>query len=285
VTQLSSKLLRVQHLQHSLNFYTDVMRFTITYPEKVKGAAVATSPAGVSVVLAAADAGDVSSLLTPVYDQPEPGKHLYFPGGPDLTGYRERLLALPGVSATWRETEWGWETLQVVDPDGYILSFWGGRELSDEEILRFYELGPKRLQQALEGLSEEDLDLVRAPGKWSIREIVLHLVDSDATSLALVKFALAESGRSFNGNAYDPDVWAKGLDYTHRSIQAEVALFTAIRKHIGGLLRHFPDAFNRFVTLPNGQTVTVKQRIEPLMGHALHHIEQIWETRNVHGKA
>ncbi|MED1876725.1 DinB family protein [Brevibacillus borstelensis] len=123
----------------------------------------------------------------------------------------------------------------------------------------------------------------RAPGKWSIRQIVLHMVDSDATSLAMVKFALAEPGRVFHGNAYDPDVWAAGLDYAHRSIQAEVELFCAIRSHIGGLLKHLPDAMDRTVSLSSGHIVSVRQRIEPLMGHALHHIGQILETRKVHG--
>lgn len=86
-----------------------------------------------------------------------------------------------------------------------------------------------------------------------------------------------------SGNAYDPDVWAAGLDYAHRSIQAEVELFCAIRSHIGGLLKHLPDAMDRTVSLSSGHIVSVRQRIEPLMGHALHHIGQILETRKVHG--
>jgi catechol 2,3-dioxygenase-like lactoylglutathione lyase family enzyme len=274
--------MRVKDLEYSLTFYREVMRFTLVSAEETKGVAVVKAPAGETVVLAMAAAEEVSAYLTPVYDQPGPGKHLYFQAGPDFASYRERLLSLPDAKAAWRETEWGWEWLLVEDPDGVILSFWGGRELRDEEILHFYDLGPEQLQQALAGLDEADLDLRRAPGKWSIRELVLHLVDSDATSLALVKFALAEPGRSFHGNAYDPDVWARGLDYAHRPIQAEVALFTAIRRHVGGLLRHLPGALDRHVTLSGGQTVTVRQRIEPLMGHALHHIEQIWETRRVH---
>lgn len=127
------------------------------------------------------------------------------------------------------------------------------------------------------------MDLAREQGKWTIRQIVLHIVDSEATSLAMPKFALAEPGRSFNTNSYNPDVWAEGLDYANRPIDAEVELFTAIRKHIGGLLRHIPDAMERSVQLSSGQTIKVKQRIEPLVSHALHHIEQIHETRRIHG--
>ncbi|MCK9910636.1 DinB family protein, partial [Microbacteriaceae bacterium K1510] len=248
-----------------------------------KQVALLTAPSGEMLVVAGKEAKHPTDLLTPIYDQPNPGQSLYFSVGTEMHAHRERLLGSPAFDITWQEREWGWETLRVVDPDGYVVSFWGGRALSEKEILHYYDQAPSRLQNALEGLTEADLDLARAPGKWSIRQIVLHIVDSDCTSLALVKFALAEPGRSFSGNAYDPDVWAAGLDYANRPINAEVELFGAIRKHIGGLLRHIPSALERTVTLVTGQTVAVRRRIEPLMGHALHHIEQIWETRQVHG--
>lgn len=243
------------------------------------------APAGERVLLAGPASSDLSEYLVNIYDAPKPGQTLFLAASPDFYPYRDRMLARPEANATWHETEWGWERLTVAGTDSIFLTFWGGRTLSDEQIMGFYELGYERLQSALDGLEEHQLDLVRAPGKWSIRQIVLHIVDSEATSLAMAKFALAEPGRSFNGNAYDPDAWAEGLDYAGRNIDAEVALFGAIRRHIGGLLRHLPGAWDRSVNLSSGQTVTVRQHIEPLMGHALHHIEQIWETRRVHGLA
>lgn len=284
MSQTASKLIRVHDLSVSIDFYQNVMNFKVEIFDEAKQIALLQAPSRELLVLAGKTADHPTELLAPVFDQPSPGRSLYFSGGTEMRAFRDRLLGIPGVECSWRETEWGWETLRVVDPDGYILSFWGGRKLSDEQILDYYDEAPSRLQQALAGLAEEDLDLAWEPGKWSIRQIVLHMVDSDCTSLALVKFALAEPGRSFTGNPYDPDVWAAGLDYAHRPIEAEVELFSAIRKHIGGLLRHIPSAMDRTVTLTNNQTVAVRQRIEPLMGHALHHIEQIRETRRAHGK-
>ncbi len=284
MSQQASKLVRVRDFAVSFDFYQNVVRFTVRQCDEVRQIALLSAPGGELLLLAGESAGDLSALLTPVYDQPKPGQSHYFSGGPSFHTYRDLLLPYTQYGVTWRETEWGWELLRMVDPDGYVLSFWGGRQLTDDEILAFYEAAPVRLNQALHGLDQEGLDLSRAPGKWSIREIVLHMVDSDATSLALVKFALAEPGRTFYGNSYDPDVWARGLDYAHRSIGAEVELFTSIRRHMAGLLRHIPGALDRTVTLSTGQTVSVRQRIEPLMGHALHHIDQIIETRTVHNR-
>jgi hypothetical protein len=55
----------------------------------------------------------------------------------------------------------------------------------------------------------------------------------------MIKFALVETGSGFNSNSYNPDVWAKNLDYKGRSIDTEIQLFIAIRKHIGGYLNIF----------------------------------------------
>lgn len=165
------------------------------------------------------------------------------------------------------------------DPDGYEIALFEAVPLSDEQILRWYEAGPERLEAALHGLSDRDLDLARAPGKWSIRQIVLHVVDSDATSLQRVKFGLAEPGRVVRANPYDQDVWAAGLDYARRPIAAEVALFRALRAHIGGLVRHLPDAMDRTICSETGQATAVRSLLQMLAGHALDHVEQIRETR------
>ncbi|TLS38170.1 DinB family protein [Pseudalkalibacillus caeni] len=279
----ADKWIIVKNLGESIGFYQEVLGFKVNLLNKENGVAMALSPSQQSVLITEKKTEEeLKDYLAPVFDKPEPGKCLYF-GGSDLKSYREKVSDATKNKTSYVNKEWGDENFTVEDPDGYILSFWGGRELSTEEVLDFYEEAPERLKRAIEGLTEEELDLARAPGKWTIRQIVLHIVDSDATSLAGVKFALAEPGRTLNTNSYDPDVWAVGLDYASRPIEAEVKLFDGIRSHISGLLRHFPDALERSVKIPEGTEVKVIHRIRPLMGHALHHIDQILETRKVHG--
>lgn len=282
----TDKVIFVKNFDHSFVFYTETMEFSPIFREDRLPVAMLAAPGGESLLIAgdAVPADDLSQWLEPVYDAPVPGESLYFKGGDALEQYKDRLIFRIPHQVSWEEKEWGWETLVVSDPDQYVLSFWGSRVLSDEEVLHFYAEGPKRLKAALAGLKERDLNLSRAPEKWSIRQIVLHTVDAEAASLAMVKFALAEPGRPLNSNAYDLDTWSESLDYAHRPIEAEVSLFEAVRGHIMGLIRHLPDAMDRSVTLPGGKKVTVREQIERLMGHALHHIEQIWETRKLHKK-
>ena len=45
------------------------------------------------------------------------------------------------------------------------------------ELLSLYADGPAMLEAALVGLSESGLDRAKAPGEWTIRQIVHHVVD------------------------------------------------------------------------------------------------------------
>jgi catechol 2,3-dioxygenase-like lactoylglutathione lyase family enzyme len=284
MSQLSNKKVVVSNLIKSQNFYSDIMGFKVLFYDPIKNIAMLEYKALQTILLVEDPALDVTDWLTSSYDEPQPGKKVYFKGDDRLFEYKARLIENTQIEVDWIEKEWGDIILEVTDPDGYILSFWGAKNLTFEEIISYYESAPVRLKEALKGLKDHDLDLTRAQGKWSIRQIVLHLVDSDATSLAMTKFALAEPGREFNSNSYNPDVWAEGLDYSNRSIEIEVELFTAIRKHIVGLLQHLPNALERYVQISDGPIVTIKDRIRPLMSHALGHIEQINETRKIHRK-
>lgn len=197
-----------------------------------------------------------------------------------FTAFQARGLSGVSLEETW----WGDRTLTFPDPDGYTISFWATVERTPERILELYACGPDHLEKALEGLSEVDLGLVRAPGKWSIRQIVHHIVDSDLSSLQRNKMALAEPGRVFNGNGYGPDTWAETLDYAGRSVAPAVALFRAVRTHMLQLLTHLPGAMDRYVEMPAGTRRPVSPAVSMVASHALGHIEQILETRNVHGK-
>ncbi|GIN61165.1 hypothetical protein J27TS8_11580 [Robertmurraya siralis] len=270
----------VPSIASTLEFYKDILQFNVLFFDDRQKAAMVEFDSGQNLLLVEDSSLDVTRWLAPSYHLVNSGERLYFRGNSSHIA----SVKLNEVEVTKIEKEWGDTILEVTDPNGYILSFWEGKELSFLELLEFYELAPIRLKKALEGLNERDLDLVRAPGKWSIRQTVLHMVDSDASSLAMVKFALAEPGRIFNANGYNPDTWVEGLDYQHRTIGAEVALFIAIRKHISGLLRHLPNAMDRTIQISSGPVVTVRERIRLLMSHALGHIEQILETRRIHGK-
>ncbi|MBI2162705.1 MAG: DinB family protein [candidate division NC10 bacterium] len=61
-----------------------------------------------------------------------------------------------------------------------------------QALIEKYRDGYRVVSQALQGVSEQELDARPAPGKWSAREIVHHLADSEMTSAIRLRRLIAE---------------------------------------------------------------------------------------------
>src|ERR1044071_3622339 len=58
------------------------------------------------------------------------------------------------------------------------------------ELLEKFRTGPGKLERSIDGLSENELEFSSAPGKWSIREIVIHLCDSEIVGAERIRKVL-----------------------------------------------------------------------------------------------
>jgi catechol 2,3-dioxygenase-like lactoylglutathione lyase family enzyme len=270
---------RVGDLAASIRFYTEVMGFPLL--ERPAEDIAVVSFNGYPVLLAGPGAGDLTPHLNPVHNVTTPGGTL-FVHAPDIDAQQAALAERHAPGLTRIEKPWGDIVLTVTDPDGYTISFWTLTARTPERTLELYLAGVPALEEALAGLREADLALRLRPGEWSIRQIVHHLADSEATALAQPKFALAEPGRLFIPNRYDPAAWASGLAYERRDIAPALALFAAVRGHLAQLLRELPGAWQRATVDPAGQERPVGLLIGMLVSHAYEHIEDIKTIRAAH---
>ncbi len=67
------------------------------------------------------------------------------------------------------------------------------------------------LEQVRGGLSTEQVTQPEAPGKWSIRDVLQHLADSDLVWGYRLRMVLAHDRPRLTG--YDQDMWAERLRY------------------------------------------------------------------------
>lgn len=161
--------------------------------------------------------------------------------------------------------------------------------MTTEETLTQYAAGPDDLEDALRGLSEPDLDIALKEGKWTIRQLIHHIVDADALAKTMIIAALGNSGCTYDQRWYDTrNTFAETLDYANRPVAAAIALFRANRHHLEQLLRHLPEALDRYVNVkwekePEGKEVTVSYLVRGQTWHAEHHTDQIHEIRQARG--
>jgi catechol 2,3-dioxygenase-like lactoylglutathione lyase family enzyme len=273
-TKKPASCARVTDVERSNAFYANVLGLRT---ESVGAELVIVEPAGWPLLLAGPTAVNLAPYLADAHEVVKPGATIHrFSTDIDTLA---RRIDEHGHQAMVQEAVWGDRTLTVSDPDGYPVCFWTTPNRTLEQTIALYASGPDALEAVLEGLAAEEMTWKPAPDDWSIREIVHHVADSDATAFFRVKMALAEPGRVMLGNPYHPDTWANGLDYQGRDIAPSLTLLRATRAHILQLINHLPDAMERTVKNPEGEATPVETFISMLASHLMIHIDQIRDVQ------
>ncbi|HEY7475039.1 MAG TPA: DinB family protein [Vicinamibacterales bacterium] len=146
---------------------------------------------------------------------------------------------------------------------------------SDERtaLIRKYRDGYRAVQEALAGATAGGLDAKPAPGKWSAREIVHHLADSEMTAAIRLRRLIAEDGPVIHG--YDQDEYARRL-YYDRPIEASLQTLRFVRESTAELLdRLQPADWTRAGTHSEHGSYGVDQWLKIYANHAHKHAEQI----------
>ena len=106
------------------------------------------------------------------------------------------------------------------------------KSFETKTLISKYALGLKQLDKAPDCLVESQPDLARAPEKWTIRQIVHHIVDMDDLWKSRIKAALANSVYTMDLSWYILDnKCAEPLACDTRSLEDVIKLFKASRKH------------------------------------------------------
>ena len=106
-------------------------------------------------------------------------------------------------------------------------------------LIAQYQDGYRVVAEALAGATDAQLDARPAPGKWSAREVVHHLADSEMTGAARLRLLVATDNPQIF--AYDQEAFVAKLFYD-RPIAASLDAFKAARRATGEILERMSDA-------------------------------------------
>jgi hypothetical protein len=144
---------------------------------------------------------------------------------------------------------------------------------SRQELIDQYKDGYRVVAEAVAGATDEELDARPAPNKWSAREIVHHLADSEMTSAVRLRLLIATPNPHIVG--YDQDEFAKRL-YYDRPIEASLDAFAASRRATAQILERLSEAeWLREGTHSEVGKYSVLRWLEIYAAHAHAHADQI----------
>ncbi|MCL4811417.1 MAG: DinB family protein [Vicinamibacteraceae bacterium] len=145
------------------------------------------------------------------------------------------------------------------------------------QLVQQYRDGVQAVLDALDGITDAELDARPGPGQWTAREIVHHLADSEMTSAIRLRLLVAGDRPAIVG--YDQDAFARRLFYD-RPIDASLLAFRAARETTAELLdRLSEDDWRRSGTHSEIGPYSVTLWLEIYAEHAVKHAGQIRRAR------
>ena len=99
--------------------------------------------------------------------------------------------------------------------------------LGAREPLQQLEQTPAVMRSAVANVQASRLSAPEAPGKWSVRQVVAHVADSDVVFAWRLRLILAQDKPPIQG--YDQDAWAQRLAYDEAELDQSLAVFAALR--------------------------------------------------------
>jgi hypothetical protein len=157
----------------------------------------------------------------------------------------------------------------------------------DRKKIDEFEAAGGKLRKAISGLEKKELLWVPPPGagigRWSIQQVVLHLMDDEIIWSSRMKTIIAEDNPQILG--FDESKFASQLFSEEQDAELAVRILDLNRRQFAPVLRKLPDsAFTRTARHNDLGVITLAQSVQWTNEHLDHHILYITMKRDRLGK-
>jgi hypothetical protein len=147
------------------------------------------------------------------------------------------------------------------------------------ELIAKYVAGYDEVMKALDGFPADELGAHPIEGKWSAREIVHHLGDSESTSAFRFRKLLVEDNPTIEG--YDEALFAVKLRYNERDMAPALEAFRSSRETTRQLFSTMSeDDWQRAGVHTESGPYSMEKWLQLYSEHAHNHASQIERLKN-----
>jgi len=147
------------------------------------------------------------------------------------------------------------------------------------DLIAKYSAGYDAVLTALDGFPADSLGAHPIAGKWSAREIVHHLGDSESTSAFRLRKLIVEDNPTIE--AYDEKAFAQKLKYNERDMAPALEAFRSARATTAQLLGMLSeDDWKREGVHTESGPYSVEKWLRIYADHAHNHASQIQRLKD-----
>jgi hypothetical protein len=147
--------------------------------------------------------------------------------------------------------------------------------VKEENILKAIKKSAAQLKKFLKTIPAKKVDYAYAEGKWTIKEILQHLIDGERVfTYRAVTFARKDATSL---PSFDENIWAQNAKANNRKWKDLIEEFKAVRKSTEQLFQSFDDEQLLSTGTASNKTINVLALGFICAGHSAHHIKVIKE--------
>jgi len=148
-------------------------------------------------------------------------------------------------------------------------------KVPEGEIVKILKSQSDRMKRLLKNVSKKKSLYRYAPGKWSVREIIGHLIDSERV-MAYRAMRFARNDQT-DLPGFDENDYVRHSNYNEIKLKDLVDEFCALRKSTSIMFKNFTDEISLRGGRANGNSFTVRSMAYIMAGHVNHHLGIIKE--------
>ena len=131
-----------------------------------------------------------------------------------------------------------------------------------------------KIAERLRQIRDAEASIRPAPGKWSKKEILGHLVDSAANNHQ--RFVRLQLSPRLDLPGYDGDEWVRVQRYQDRPWSEIIDLWEIYNTQLASVIRHVdPRTLGHVWHTPDGKNLDLEFLIRDYVVHLRHHLDQI----------
>jgi hypothetical protein len=141
--------------------------------------------------------------------------------------------------------------------------------VAEPDVIAVLEGQARSMRELLGDISEEKANHRYAPGKWSIKEVVGHIIDTERVfAYRALRFARNDQTELAG---FDQDVFAANANFANVTMKNILQEYEAVRSSTLWFLKHLPqDAWSRR-GVASGNAMSVRAFAFAIAGHQVHH--------------